>query len=168
MNTRTLFKTLRKLQGHMQSFHPDMNYGGCGVYASIIAEKLENLGLEVEVVTPVEGRWYDNAMNARKGVKRIANKAEWNDNGLCTNHLAVRFKTSSGQVYTYDSEAFLRSKTQFGIDYYKTDPKFGTGLTVREAKAIASKPHGWNREFNRRSIPAIRRKVNQEFAALQM
>lgn len=168
MTTRKLFKTLRKLQSYMQANHPYINYGGCCVYAAMIAEKLQALGLEVEVITPVFGRYYQNASVVRKLVKNVAIKREWNDNGLSTNHLAVRFKTKAGHIYTYDSDALIRGSTFFSNEMDMTDPKFGTGLTVKEAKAFASKQDGWNRTFDRRSIPAIRRKVNEEFAALQV
>lgn len=163
MNTRKLFKILRDLQAYMQDHHEYVNYGGCCVYAAMIAEKLQGLGLEVEVVTPVMGRWYQNASVVRKLVKNVALKHDWNDNGLSTNHVAVRFKTRAGNVYTYDSDALIRGSTFFGGQMDRTDPKFGTGLTVQEAKAFASKQDGWNRTFDRKQIPTIQKAVDQAF-----
>lgn len=163
MHTRTLFKKLRKLQDEMIENHPNLNYGGCCVYAALIGEQLEKLGFQVEVVTPTEYGLYDNAYDARKGVRNVKNVYEWVDNGVSFRHVAVRFKTRAGVVYTYDSERFCKGSSDFGLDGYNTDPEFGTGLTVAEAKAISSKQKGWNRAFNRREIPRIRSKVHEAF-----
>lgn len=164
MNTRSLFNRLRKLQSTMQADHPYLNYGGCGVFAHLVGEQLQKLGLEVEVVTPSDNCYSFPASRVRSNVKNVEQAREWSDNGLCRQHLAVRFKTRAGVVYTYDSDRLARSSSSFGADYDYTDPEFGTGLTVKETKAMCKHRDGWNNAFPRSSIPKVKRQVKQAFA----
>lgn len=163
MNTRSLFKQLRKLQCQVTNDHPDLNCGGCGIFAYLVGEKLQALGLEVEVVTPLWSYEGLPAIEVRKNVTNINDCAEWDDNGLSRSHLAVRFKTKSGQVYTYDSDTFFRCSGYFGERLYKTDRRFGSGLTVEETKAICQQQRGWNRTFDREEIPQLQSTINHFF-----
>lgn len=164
MNTHSLFKRLRKLQSTMQTHHPRLNYGGCGVFAYLVGEQLQKLGLEVEIVTPTDGGYYLSASRVRSNVTNKERAREWTDNGLCRQHLAVRFKTKAGVVYTYDSDRLARSASSFGGDYDYTDPKFGTGLTVKETKLMCKSQDGWNNTFPRKSIPKVKSQVSEAFA----
>lgn len=163
MNTRILFKQLRLLQIAM-SWHENINCGGCGIFAYLVAEKLQNLGLDVEIVTPVDS-WSVAANRVRHRIKNPVDAHEWSDNGLSRAHLAVRFKTKTGNIYTYDSETLYKGGSLFGKRLYRTNRRFGTGLTIKETKAMCKRVEGWNREFNRTEVPEIRRKINQFLGA---
>jgi hypothetical protein len=164
MNTHKLFATLRHLQAYMQDNHPNINRGGCGVFAFMVGEKLQGLGLEVDIITPCGMYEGVPAKDIRAKVGSLNNASEWGNNGLSLWHLAVRFKTKSGIVYTYDSDGFKRSSDDFGKnDRFCTDPEFGSGLTVEETKEISMNPEGWNTSFPRRTIPEIQAEIDRLF-----
>lgn len=164
MKTHTLFRKLRLLQCKVTNDHPNLNYGGCGIFAYLVGEKLQALGLEVDIVTPLYGGSYGiPAVEVRKNVSNVKNCEEWDNNGLSRNHLAIRFKTSSGQVYTYDSDTLFRGSGVFGDNLYKTDRRFGSGLTVEETKAICKRQKGWNRTFDRKQVPQLKSTINSFF-----
>lgn len=162
MHANKLFKILRTLQKQMQEKHPSLNYGGCGVFAHLVARKIEKSGLKVEIITPCDD--YSKPANAvRDNIREVDNPNDWDNNGLCLNHLALRFITKSGVTYTYDSNVLYKGSDKFGNSKYKTNPEFGTGLFIHEVEQMTKAQRGWNRCFNRREIPAIKRKINALF-----
>lgn len=134
------------------------------MFAYLVGEKLQALGLDVEIVTPCSEHYGAPANVVRDNVNNTADPEEWSENGLSRQHLAVRFKFSSGIVYTYDSEALHKDASKFGIEGYQTNPLFGTGLTVEETKLISSQQEGWNRCFDRNQIPELKKIVEKHFS----
>lgn len=169
VSNRVLFRTLRKIQNEVNDKICNLNNGGCGVFAYLVGEELKNLGVEVEVITPVGKRHGQDKFPAEQVRHFVRNKNDtndWDTNGLSRKHLAVRFKTNKGKVYTYDSDAFRRGASKFGIWGDQSDMTFGTGLTVEECRLMSESPDGWNPTFNRRQIPKLRRIVFHHFSKL--
>jgi hypothetical protein len=88
---------------------------------------------------------------------------DWDGAGISRTHLALRFKTKSGKVYTYDSEILLPGSSMFGDALYETDPKFGSGLTLDETRGICEHEDDWNSAFDRKQIPDLQSLVNRFF-----
>lgn len=162
MDNHALLSTLRKLGKTLETEVDCINYGGCGVVAGLVGAKLEALGLQVDVVTQSVG-WGLKPSLVRSNVKDKSDPADWDRNGLSRAHLAVRFRSYNGRLYSWDSEGLYYGGTNFGIDGYQTTAKMGEGLTVEETKAMSSVTHGWNPTFDRGNIPAIERIVNVFF-----
>jgi len=158
VSTKSVFKALRKIQNDVSHIH-DMNLGGCGVFAYIVGEELKKIGWEVEIVTPSYG---GIPSKVRRHVKNNSPE-EWSNNGLSRNHLAVRFKTPKGVVYTYDSDRLDKGGSKFGWFEYDCEYPFGEGLTVEETKEMCKTGKGWNRTFNRKQIPEIRSTIKKSF-----
>lgn len=160
VSTKSVFKALRKIQKDVSHIH-DMNYGGCGVFAYIVGEELKKIGWEVDIVTPSYGRG-GIPSKIRRYVKNNS-PDEWSRNGLSRAHLAVRFKTPKGVVYTYDSDCLNRGGSKFGWFEWLCEYPFGEGLTVEETKEMCKTGEGWNQTFNRKQIPEIRSTIKKSF-----
>lgn len=155
---RTTLLQLRRLSKSITERVHDVNNGGCGFVAYLVAEQLEARGLMVEIVTPTDG-WSLPAAAVRPNVHNPAKAREWDDNGLRRSHLAVRFR-SDGTTYTWDSDGLRRSASKFGGKWtYKTTSKFGDGLRISEVKAMCKSQAGWNRTFDRQQLPLLRHLV---------
>lgn len=149
LNSSGAAKRDRACLGHKQDKHD-------------AGEALQKLGIPCEVVTPGSGwRAGRTAAEARNNVSNVANPREWDRNGLDRGHLALRFRLGR-RTYTWDSDAMHRSSMRFGKLWdggaaYTSAGKWGTGLTVEECKAMSSTRDGWNSDFKRKHIPAMRR-----------
>lgn len=143
----------------------DINLGGCGVMAGIVGEILELWGIPVEVVTPAEYGWGVSPKEAREQLQAEYwgenwTAHDWDNNGLCRSHLAVRFMLG-GRLHTWDSDGLLCSDKFFGRrecgePSNVADYPFGDGMTVQECIEISSTPSGWNIMFDRSKIPLMR------------
>lgn len=166
--TIKLLKQLRKLQRAMAEQTYDVNLGGCGVFAGLLATEMQALGIDCEVITkgaanlsPKQARHY---LSAHLGpVPRCAGEKpmhEWASYGVNFTHLAVRFRWN-GRVYTVDSEELSRGSEYFGDVGYICRYPFGFGFTPKEALGTAMRKQGWNTKFDRDHIPLIRHLVQR-------
>ena len=150
MLSRPLREMLHELQHEVTQTIPNLNCGGCGIFASEVAKRMARLGYEVEVITPSH-RGSVTPLEISKNVSNRKSKKciTWDDLGLHRNHLAVRFK-SRGLVYTYDSTALLLGGKKFGsAGFYVCRYGFGKGLTWQQASKLARDKTAWNQEFDR-------------------
>jgi hypothetical protein len=135
--------------------HHEINAGGCCMFAGLLASYLEKVGGAKTRVRVVD--WYtdeDAIKKARPKVKRNT-PAEWNEHGVHFNHVAVEF-IYKGNVYHIDARGITTEKRR-RFTFLKD------GLTVKEATELGSTQRGWNRCFDRREIPAIKRRVAKYF-----
>lgn len=161
----SLIKQLRALGEEANALTDGtLNFGGCAVYASAVAMRLKELGIEAECIVPDEGFGADvcsveEARNNLAAEGYSGNTAsDWNDVGLYFHHVAVRFKYE-GRWFTADSDYVAPGRDVFGKDgEYGALPD---GLTPAEAWAIADDPSGWNSRFDRGDIWAIRQMVQE-------
>lgn len=150
-----LFEALNTLGNRINRFYPNVNHGGCCVYASIIGEDLLSRGLKTRVVVANSWEAKKNLNKVRKQVNNTNQKEEWNAAGIYFNHVGVEFKLG-GKWFLYDSDGVNPRGPKLGS--YKVHPGF---ISVEEAKALAAEREGWNESFNRRSIPGLRKHVKQ-------
>ena len=152
---------LEKISKLANSYVKNINYGGCAVMAYLVSKELEKSGIEVEGIVP-----NSNPKQARgKAPKPHKFDANWwESNGIDFNHVAIRFKLGK-KVYTYDTDQLHKGSLNFGEDLrYTAGGKFGTGFNTKELKKIASTGGGyWNKDFNRRDIPKLRKIVKEVF-----
>ena len=167
--SRRLRRVLLEIGERIESEIDKPNYGGCGVIAAIVAENIAAMGVSVEVVTP-HHRGDGPApitVISKLQAKGLTNKAV-DAAGLSREHLAVRIRIGR-RSFTWDSEgiypgnAFGRPRWDADGPRYDCKYRFGRGLTVAAAKALADDPKGWNTAFDRDQIPVVRRIVEEAF-----
>lgn len=153
-----LIDTLNKLGDRINRWYPEINRGGCCVYAAMIGKELRARDIEVRVIVAADGA-SKNLDKVRPKVCNNWRKAEWNENDVWFNHVGVEFK-HKGRIFHYDSNGVNpRGKI---LDGYKIYPG---RLSVDEAQLLADEPEGWNTRFNRSKIPNLKRHVRSYLAA---
>lgn len=156
----TLAAHLEKMGKRIERFFPNVNYGGCCVYAVIVAKELQLRGARPRiVVSRMEGfgNGKENIEEARHLVRRPEVEMDWNDHGIHFNHVGVEFRYF-GAWWQHDT---LETKPFDGklMDWNVYDGR----LTIREAELLASVPGNWNSQFLRNRIPALRAMVKASF-----
>jgi hypothetical protein len=124
-----------------------VNYGGCGVYATLICERLEALGVKAEVIVPdwSEVGSVEAARNNLMVDAEEANDADWVNAGISFHHVGVRFEWK-GAVFTHDTDVTRNGGDQFGKDPYDALPD---GMTAAEMRVAAiTDPVGWNNSYD--------------------
>lgn len=149
-----LIEQLRVLGTETENAIPELNSGGCCVYAAAVAKRLQRLGV------PVWGVASDQYRRANVNVARLRNKpktmSEWNSAGVGFNHVLIQF-VHDGKIWTHDSGTTTDDKLS-------SDPNFGYplsegNLTVGELTALAASD-GWSHWFDRESgVPVIHNNI---------
>lgn len=166
-----LLSTLSKLGDEANAMFPNLNYGGCCVYAAEIARILQKAGYAVRVVTGRPWEWgsdhpqiddirdiiLKNNCDNRK-------KCNWSMHDIGFWHVAVQVRIRD-EWYSCDSDTVTIGAAQFGKDRrMHTAP--GSGFTVEEAIGFASESEGWNSMFDRQQIPAVHSLIRKHLSAL--
>ncbi len=158
-----LIDHLNALGSTVNSKYPKINYGGCAVFASIVGQELLKMGVHTSIIVGGDRWTLDGADidKARTKVNNIGKKTEWRDNGIGFGHLGLEFYWKR-KKYHYDSNgAHKPGKKLDGVALYKGR------FTVEECTAVANEPEGWNHEFDRKQIPALRRMVKKHFEEMK-
>lgn len=129
-----------------------INYGGCGMLAYIFARQL------IKVV-PTRIVMYGNTNVSIDEIRpHVTNNSytEWMNHGMSIGHTWVEFKVGR-TWYAID--------TDHGVVPHKKFRKYqGTvtdgEISLDEIKGMAHDPNGWNEQFDRDQIPAIKRFIN--------
>lgn len=150
---------LNSLGQRINRWYPNINYGGCCVYAAILGSELEKRNIPVRVIVA--------AYAARNGtdIAKIANniadrskKQTWNENGVFFNHVGLEIKIGKKWHY-YDSDGCEKRGSEF-----RNFPVYRGRISVEDAKKLASDTDGWNPDFDRAKIPSIKRHVKKFLA----
>lgn len=126
------------------------NYGGCCVFASIVADKLAEMGVPARgVVATVEGFSVDAQ---RPDNSAEASPEDWADNGLHFNHVGLEV-TIGKRRYVFDSEGLTLASqaTRLPAGHWPIIP----GRLDRDELRSLAASDDWNSWFPRELIPAI-------------
>lgn len=145
-----IVETLQKVGAAVFENFPDINRGGCCVYAAAVAAALQPK-------MPVRIRAYnwDALEDTRLEVLKQENPgntmSQWYSLGLDFYHLVLEFE-AEGQAYHCDAETVLPAEAMHA--------KIGGTLlegsfTVEEAQVLADDASGWNPTFDRNVIPDV-------------
>ena len=149
-----LLKRLELLGETVSMRYSRLNYGGCCVYAALVARALKDHGIEARGIVAssmAKDRNTGKSKNLDPVRKKIAKNipVEWNKNGVYFGHVGLEFKYR-GRYRHYDSNGVKKPSTELGgFTLYKGR------LTLEEMEALAASKDGWNSVFNREDIPAI-------------
>lgn len=152
-----LVTTLPLLATNLESFD-DINYGGCGVVAAHVGKRLQHI---VPTQIAVYNSKKIDADKIRAQIKNPRSSKEWCDNGMEFGHLLVLFEYK-GKQYLFDTDGVQKFTNT--LRYGETYVMHLSGLiSVDEAAAWAANPYGWNWQFNRNHIPAIKQRIARFF-----
>ena len=142
---------------------PNLNYGGCGIYALAVAENLYAKGIPCELAiigsmgTTDEVIYNNSVYNVVKRCKRRnreINARRLHDNGFTLYHVMVKIETETGTVYI-DSE---------GVYDHPENSRWSVGIEgiadIETMRPFIENTEGWNSSFNRQWISKIYSYVN--------
>lgn len=131
---------------------PYLNYGGCGVAASVIGQCLQQIEGITNIKPIVENYWGNTNLDNIK--KEVGNRSlrEWSAKGYDINHVLIAFKYKN-EVWIIDSVRIERVPPNYLREYYDLQ------MTLEDCIAISACPDGWNKTFDRDNIPKIFSKV---------
>jgi hypothetical protein len=159
-----LFETLNTLGHRIKLWYPEINEGGCCVYASIIGEELLARGIETRIVVAGSDGSKTNLNRIRRKVGNTKQKSAWHDVGIYFTHVGVEFKLG-GKWFIYDCDGVNPRGLMLGL--FRTPMKLGNFklhpgfISVADATALAAEPEGWNYCFDRKSIPSMKKRVKK-------
>lgn len=164
-----LFQRLADLGGRAnQLCNNRLNHGGCCVYATLIAEQLEKMGLATELVVcnMPDGIWTspmptktitETRLFLNSAGLCVGDSMNWQQHGqVYFNHVLVRF-LHEGELYLLDSNEVTFDATQF-----RGMTVLPGGLTIIEGLALSHNRFNWSSRFDRKYIPSLAQLVNGE------
>jgi hypothetical protein len=151
MTTRHLIeKVLEKMQ-HVNTVIPNLNCGGCGVFAHALAAELEFKGLKPKIAVisnrDVPKLSDDFAEKVLKE-KNVLTARELNASGADIAHMMVYLEEEGLYI---DSEGVYTSLRESGWSGYRHQ----FNMSVEHTCTIVESPDGWNSRFDRNFIPKI-------------
>ena len=156
---------INQLGAEVTRIVPDLNSGGCCVFAAALAEQMTSVGVhDVSVVVVAPDFEFDDDMSsltdARQKIRErklnTFSKKSWNDVGVWFYHVGVRFRHSGALVCCDSSGVSHNPET---ILQYEHCTLYDGHLSVAEACAIANEDYGWSKLFDRCHIPHINKMV---------
>lgn len=140
--------------------HNDINYGGCGVFAALLGEALHNAGYEVSIrmVGYVEPPTLplrlirEHVQFAAEADSSKVSVRHWNRYGVDNSHVFVKVRIN-------DRDWLLDSDGLHKYDHEERPSQ--VDIELDDLLSFVWNPAGWNSEFNRKQIPALKKKVNQ-------
>jgi hypothetical protein len=139
-----------------------INFGGCCVIASYMADQLHKLGIPVRIVV-AESLWatsyFPHIDKVRRKLNNTVNTArDWNSKGIEFGHVVVEVKINNLWHILDTEHGCLPSK-----EYWKRTPRrpFGGYLTLHEARFLAGRGDGWNPSFDRDQIKGIKQMISK-------
>lgn len=148
-----LILQLNRLGKEINNQFPDINRGGCCVFASIIIRALKKQNINaVGFVCSFDA--YADIDTARANISENTVK-EWNSQCIEFYHVGVEFEYNC-RLRHYDSNGVVVANERT-FDKYQI---YKGRLTQNEVDLLASRKDGWNPSFNRNNIAKIRALVD--------
>jgi len=158
-----LVEHLNKLGKEVKKAYPDINYGGCCVYAAIVVKELQKLNVPAQgIVASHAAEDDDVTIDEVRNIIQYNSVHDWQDNGINFSHVGVEFRVNK-TVYHYDTSGAKKAK---GLGTLDGMPVYQGRLTLREMEELAGTDSGWNSTFNRRCIPGLKRLVKASFQSV--
>ena len=155
-----LLESLTALGNKINRYYPEINSGGCCIYAAIVGEELLARNIKTRIVIAHWCRTKVNIDYVRKS-SNPSTMEDWTDNDIHFNHVGVEFKYRR-TWYSHDTDITVKSREGRLGGFFLYPGR----LTVDEAKTLASSEHGWNSTFDRNNIPRIRNHIHKFFISI--
>jgi len=153
-----MLQSLNNFAIRMSAHYPNMNRGGCAVFAVHVAKRLQSI---VPVKIKVCNYDYLDLDEIRAQLDNPLNINRWYSRNVDFVHLVVEFEYQ-GQLYHYDTDGVRLAEEFWEGD---KDFPFATGsFTIEEVTSFTASRFSWNTTFDRKHIPSIKRKVQNLFS----
>ncbi|MGZ8890308.1 MAG: hypothetical protein ACXW0J_02780 [Nitrososphaeraceae archaeon] len=135
---------------------PNINKGGCGAFALMVAEHLRQL---YTTKIPVYNYDRKNINVIRTASNNSLSFRDWSHNGMKLAHIVVEFEYNK-ETYTIDSSNILKGKsiTDDG-ELIRSDGE----LLIEELRSFVNNASIWNPTFNRMFIPVMKSRIDNFF-----
>ncbi len=145
------FDEVNDVLDRVDSKFTDINAGGCGVVAYILARQISKIA-ETRIVC-----YNMRNISINKARQNVTNNTlrEWNKHQVRIDHAWVEFKVNN-KWYGVDSKG-IRPLKNFRDRH--GNPTAGS-FTLREMREMGHSPAGWNNWFDRQQIPGMKRLIN--------
>lgn len=162
----TVIEQLNEAASRVENAIPNINSGGCGVYAAIVGRRLKKeYGISPRVkiaswseapsIEAVVRRFYASKLRTLQDVNRRL--------GFTVEHALLVFKLDS-RLWIHDATGTEEYEPEHYTRWNPSgfDVEFVPGTApLRWISAIARYRYGWNTSFDRREIPFIRQTVDE-------
>lgn len=157
-------KVLNAIASEVQSDIHYINNGGCAVYAVELAKRLDAIGFsDYKIRTYGCGGRNVNVATVEKKVFNTnlpTKTSEWNANDVYFSHVRLEWR---GMVW--DAEGAVNSRKARVWEMFYVRQK---GHISRKAMEMLTKlQSNWNRMFDRRQVPKLKRIMDKHFASLE-
>jgi hypothetical protein len=150
----------------LQTQYSYINFGGCCVIASCLADQLHKVGVPVRIVVS-ESIWageLPTINEARKRLKKENNTTrDWNLGGVYFGHVVAEVKVNK-RWHILDTDCGCIPSAEYWAD--RPLKPFKGYLTLDEARFLAGRKDGWNPTFEREQIKGIKQMVSLYFSKL--
>lgn len=151
MTTKHLIeKTLEKMK-YVNTVIPNLNSGGCGVFAHALAAELEYKGLKPKIAVIANNhlpKLSDDFAEKVLKEKNTLTARELNASGADIAHMMVYLEEEGLYI---DSEGVYTSLSESNWSGYKHQ----FNMSIEHTEIIVESPDGWNPRFDRKFIPKI-------------
>ena len=156
MKNKIKIKDLQTLARTINQNIVNVNNGGCCVFAALVSERLKDF---YDVNVNVYGYNIGVSIDDARSTIKKQTLSEWNNKGVNFGHVVVEYKDKRGIKREYDSTGNHKADGSICYEYNKTEGH----LTLKETKILASRKAGWNKSFDRKQIPTMKRIINNFF-----
>lgn len=157
----TIIDKLNELGDAVMDDVDNLNSGGCGIFAAMVAKSLIDKGIPTSLFSCWDEIWDGQGGNidlARPLVKDVGEYQDWRENGIRNAHVGVEFEFD-GKLYHYDSSEGVHEARNWlsRESWIVNDGRY----TLAEMEALNERPHNWNSRFDRKQIPKIQHYVEE-------
>jgi len=139
----------------VQNKFPSINWGGCGVFANLLANELDKLGVKYKII------WIGHEARHKKDIKDIfkhyggqVSLIDFNNRDIYLAHVMIKV----GRKFIDASGVHKNlNDTQWG--WYRLRHE----ITKEQLEFISLTSEGWNTSFNRNQIPRVEKEVKKIF-----
>lgn len=158
VNPEVLEIRLDDLGRRVNFLFPYINSGGCCVFAAIVTAELQRLGIPARGIVAS----YNPENHIDKVRPKINSNSldEWRENGINFTHVGVEYEID-GTIKHYDSNG-VREEGKRLMSWYIYKGR----LLLEELKELSRTGRGWNNQFKRKDVPALKRVIKEELRSL--
>lgn len=159
MGFKDLYSALNSELPIVKDNFPEINYGGCGVFALFLSKELDKLGIEHSITWIGQYEGYDSDYNTHDLIHSIfddngskTNVCDFHNNDLTLSHIMVvidGYLVDATGVYLDLDDADWGNREELAI------------ITQKQLELLVSKPDGWNDWFDRDNIPNVGKMVKK-------
>ena len=161
LTENTIARKLNKLSSAVSSRYPEINSGGCCVFAALVAAKLTKI-VPINVRVESGSRAYSLDIDHIR-VQKANNDCDWSSYGVRFKHVLVSYEMNNRTWY-YDARGVKKKYIPLSSTEKDGEKVLCKGaLNITEASYLAAESIRWNSLFDRADIPELIELVDMFF-----